>query len=200
MKLFYSETSPFVRKVMVLIHEAAISGITLEPVAGHAVEPGTMPVDQNPLGKIPTLVTDDGQVIFDSRVICQWLDAQHGGARLYPEAPARWDVLRREALADGLLDAALLARYENALRPEALRWADWTRGQMGKIDAALDEMERDCASFAGVDAGTIATACALGYLDFRFPDLDWRRARPQLAAWFREFSGRESMRASEPVG
>ena len=199
MKLFHSETSPFVRKVMVLIHEAAIPGISLEPVAGHAVAPGTMPVDHNPLGKIPALVTDDGQVLFDSRVICQYLD-DLAGSGLYPPKPRLWEALTLESLADGMLEAAVLMVYESRIRPEGGRFAPWVEGQWAKVDRALTALEsRYITHLSGpLDIAHIAVGCALGYLDFRHADRDWRANRPALAAWDQAFAARPSMRTTAP--
>jgi glutathione S-transferase len=180
---------------------AAEKGVALDvvnapvsPVARNADVAGA-----NPLGKVPTLVTDDGTALYDSRVITAWLDAQAPTPRLIPDGAARWTALTQEALADGLLDAALLHRYEHFLRPEPLRWPDWAAGQWAKITATLDALEAAAPSFgARVDVGTIAVGCALGCLDFRFADRPWRDARPQLAAWFAGFAARPSMTSTKP--
>lgn len=197
MKLFFSPASPYVRKVMVLAHE---TGQTVEKLSSQAspVERDMTIVKENPTGKVPTAILDDGQPLYDSRVITRWLDAQHDGRKMYPEGEAVWTALRREALADGLLDAALLARYETAMRPSELLWAEWLDGQMGKINSSLDQMNAEAASYSGVDAGLIATGCALGYLDFRFPDLDWRSGRPALTDWYDSFASRPSMKETAP--
>ena len=201
MRLFHSPTSPFVRKVMVLIHEARIGGVTLVPAAGTPVAPGTMPVDHNPLGKIPALVLDDGRALHDSRVICRFLD-DHARAGLYPAPPGLWDTLTLEATADGILEAAVLLVYESRLRPEDLRFAPWINGQWAKIDRALDAADlRWTPHLSGpLDMGQIALACALGYLDFRHAARDWRAGRETLAAWYAGFAGRPSMQATVPVG
>jgi glutathione S-transferase len=153
----------------------------------------------NPLTKVPTLVLDDGTALFDSRVIVEYLDHRSGGRLLPPPGPERWRVLRDQAIADGLTDAALLARYERALRPQALRWDEWDAGQIGKIGRALDELERGFAPAAAAPlAGDIAVACALGYLDLRFPELGWRQGRPRLTAFDAAMAARPSMQASAP--
>ena len=199
MKLYYAQKSPFVRKVLVLAIEAGIEG-RLERVDCST----TTPVDPdaalvNPIKKIPALELDDGTILFDSRVVCEYLDAEAGGGFFPHDAPSRWAALRLQALGDGLLDAAILLRYETAMRPEPLRWDDWASGQMGKVDGALADMEAHAATFGDrVDIGTIGVACALGYLDFRYADKDWRAACPNLAAWFVEFSRRPSMQATQP--
>ena len=177
MKLYFNPASPFVRKVRVTAHELGLgdrielTSVTLTPVSPHE---GVR--SDNPLGKIPALVTDDGVVLFDSPVICEYLDALAGGNRIFPSpGAARWTALRRQALADGVMDAAVLTRYEQTLRPQELRWTDWAEGQLLKIRTALDALERE--DLAGVfDIGTIAIACALGYLDLRFASEDWRKA------------------------
>ena len=201
MRLYSSATSPFVRKVLVLIHEVRITGIDLVPVSGTAVAPGTMPVDHNPLGKIPALVLDDGRTLFDSRVICRWLD-DHAGAGLYPAAPQLWNTLTLEALADGILEAAVLMVYESRLRPEELRFAPWIEGQWAKVDRALDALENVwIPHLAGPsDIGQIAVGAALGYLDFRHDARNWRKDRPSLTRWYQGFSARPSMQATVPQG
>ncbi|MFZ1468090.1 MAG: glutathione S-transferase [Paracoccaceae bacterium] len=201
MKLYHSATSPYVRKVMILIHEAAIAGIELAPVAGHALAPGSMPVDQNPLGKIPALVLDDGRAIHDSRVICRYLDA-HAGAGFYPSGEGLWDSLTLESMADGMLDAAVLMVYEARLRPEALQFAPWVEGQWSKIDRSLQAVEeRWLPHLSGpLDIGQIALAAALGYLEFRHSGRNWALNRPGLAAWWQAFSARPSVAATVPVG
>ena len=200
MKLYHSATSPFVRQVTTLIAEAGISGVELIPVAGTPVDPGTLPIDRNPLGKIPALITDDGQTLYDSRVICRYLDATYD-AGLYPAGPRLWQTLVLEATADGMLEAALLMVYENRLRPEDQRFSPWVRGQWQKIERALDTLERDWIDhLAGpLDMGQIAVGCALGYLDFRLSALPWRAAHPDLAAWEAAFSARPAMAATVPV-
>jgi glutathione S-transferase len=187
MKLYHSPTSPYVRKVMLTLHETGL----LDRVAcvggqGTPLEPNGATVAANPLGKIPALERPDGPTLYDSRVITRYLDSLHGGPKLYPEGAALWSTLTLEALADGLLDAAVLTVYEARLRPEDRRFAAWTDAQRGKIARALDALESEwLAHLKGpTDAGAIAVASALGYLDFRFPDIDWRATRPGLAGWF----------------
>jgi glutathione S-transferase len=201
MRLFYSAASPYVRKVLVCAEEAGLRGeIELAPVAVSPVSENPEVAAANPLTKVPTLVLDDGTALFDSRVIVEYLDHRSGGRLLPPAGPQRWRVLRDQATADGLTDAALLARYERALRPEALRWPEWDAGQIGKIRRALDELERLFEpSSAAPLAGDIAVACALGYLDFRFPELGWREGRPRLAAFDAAMVARPSMQASAPT-
>lgn len=200
LKLYYSDTSPFVRKCLVCAHEAGVRGrIELVPAAAHPVNRDRGLVARNPLGKVPTLITEDGTVLYDSRVICEYLDAQGGGGLLPAAGPRRWGVLVDQALADGLMDAAVLTRYEIAARPDVLRWNDWVTGQLDKVTSGLADLERRAADLADrVDLGSIALACALGYLDFRFASLGWRARYPAAADWFEPFSRRESMLATRP--
>lgn len=202
MKLYYSPTSPYVRKVTVMAQETGLDARIERIVAS------TTPVDQNPevakanpLAKVPALVTDSGEILFDSRVICEYLDAQHQGAKFFPaNGPARWTALRQQALGDGLLDAALLVRYEGFLRPEDKRWTAWSDGQMKKVKGALVEIEKLAPSFGDrVDIGTVSIACALGYLDFRFGEMNWRSQYPQTAVWAARFFERPSLKATVPA-
>lgn len=201
MRLYWSATSPYVRKVMVVLHETGLlPRVDLVAASGNPVDPGSMPVQANPLGKIPALERPEGPALYDSRVICRWLDAQ-AGAGLYPAPPRLWDTLTVEATADGILDAAILMVYEGRLRPEEMRLPAWVEGQWAKIGRGLDALEsRWLDHLRGpLDMGQIAVACALGYLDFRHPERAWRGDRPQLAAWEAELSARPAMVATRPV-
>lgn len=200
MRLYHSPASPFVRKVMVLLLESGrADAVTVVPASGTAVDPGTMPVDHNPLGKIPALERAQGQTLYDSRVICRYLD-DHFGMGLYPAPPRLWETLVLEATADGILDAAVLMVYEARIRPEDLRYAPWVEGQWGKVARALDALEaRWMDHLEGpLDIGHIGVGCALGYLDFRHAARDWRAGRPRLAAWEAAFRARPSMMATAP--
>jgi glutathione S-transferase len=200
MKLYYSPTSPFVRKCLVCAHELGLrERLELIASAPHPITRDRALVAQNPLGKIPTLVTEQGVVLYDSRVICEYLNTLGDGHLLPPQGPGRWAALVDQALADGVMDAAVLTRYESAVRPESLRWNEWNAGQMDKVTCALAELEQRAAALAGrVDVGSIAVACALGYLDFRYASLQWRDNHPKTAAWYRGFAARESMAATQP--
>lgn len=202
MTLHHSQSSPYVRKVMILLHETEqLDTVALAPAMGTPVDPGSLPVASNPLGKIPALERSDGCTLYDSRVITRFLAERPGATTaLYPDGPRLWEVLTLEATADGILDAALLARYETALRPETQQSPAWIDGQMAKITRALDALEaRWLGHLAGpICMGQIAVACALGYLDFRFVSYDWRAANPSLAAWYAGFSERPSMQATQP--
>lgn len=200
MKLYHSPTSPYVRKVMIVLQETGqldqVELIATVPTPIAAPEHLT---GRNPLGKVPALERDDGPALFDSRVICAYLDARAGGG-LYPKGPRAWDVRTLEALGDGITDAALLMTYEARLRPETQRWDDWTEGQWAKIARACAALERQWLShLAGpLDAGQIAVACALAYVDFRHGHRDWRGAAPGLAGWFEGFQERPAMATTRP--
>jgi glutathione S-transferase len=200
MKLFYSPASPYVRKCMVIAHELSLaSRIEFLPAAANPISRDASIVAKNPLGKIPALITDSGAALYDSRVIAEYLNVLGQGNFFPTQDSQRWSVLTEQALADGMLDAALLARYENIMRPENLRWADWTRGQMEKIFSGIAYIEAHCDHFADRwDVGTVSLACALGYLDFRFADVDWRTQHPKAAQWFARVNARPSMQATLP--
>lgn len=202
MKLWYASASPFVRKVLAAAHEIGLSD-RLEPVAAGTspVNPNMELVADNPVGKIPALISEDGHALFDSSVICAYLDSLHEGHKLIPQAgPERFRALTLESLGDAVMDAAILARYEVTLRPEAMRWPEWIDGQMAKVNNGLDRLEADWLEFlqGPLTIGHLSIAAALGYLDFRFPDEHWRASRPGLARWFEAFSQRPSMQASAP--
>jgi glutathione S-transferase len=202
MKLYHAPASPFARKVMVLLHEArALDRVTLIPASGNPLDPGTMPVDRNPLGKIPALERPDGPTLYDSRVITRYLDDTLR-AGLYPAAPRLWDALVIEATADGIAEAAVLMRYEMHVRPEPSRSAAWADAQWKKVDRALTAMEgRWMSHLSGpLDMGQIAMGCALGYLDLRHPDRNWSAAHATLAGWWAVFRERQAMRATTPPG
>ena len=201
MRLFHSPTSPYVRKVLVLMAEAGIGGVELVAASGTPVAPDAGVIERNPLGKIPALCREDGPTLYDSRVICQFLDSQAGG-RFYPAGARRWDTLTVEATADGILDAAILMVYETRIRPEDKRYAPWVEGQWAKVGRALDVLENRWIDHLNgpMDMGQIATACALGYLDFRHASREWRKGRPKLAAWYDTFARRPSMQATIPQG
>jgi glutathione S-transferase len=204
LKLFHSPASPYVRKVLVSAHEKGIANkIELLPSAAGPVKRDQTIIPHNPSGKVPTAILPDGQPLFDSRVICAYVDTLSETPRLVPTSrEERFRVLTLEALADSILDAALLCRYEMVMRPEEKRWIDWYNGQMEKIDSGLDDLSSNWLNRlqSSISAGTIAVACALGYLDFRFADKDWRTGRKALADWYEDFAERESMKATWPQG
>jgi glutathione S-transferase len=202
MQLYHSPTSPYVRKVMVLLHETGLlDRVTLTPATVTPITNDATVASHNPLTKVPTLTLDDGSDLYDSRVVCEYLDTLHHGAPMIPNGgDARWRVLRVQATADGLLDAALLVRYETFMRPEDKRWPEWIEGQTGKFMRAVDKLEAEAKAFtSAVTLAEIATACALGYLDFRFGHLPWRDSHPKLAEFMAAFSQRPSMAATQPA-
>lgn len=197
MKLRYSPTSPYVRKVMVVAKETGLDGKiqTVETKLG----PDSDILQQNPLGKVPTMILDDGFVIFDSPVICEYVDSQSKGAKMFPPAgPARWKALAMQALGDGLMDASLSRRGE-MMRPADKQSPDALTKQAGVMNRALDALEKRVGELDGpVTIGQVTVGCALGYLDLRFADDQWRKSRPKLAAWFETFSKRPSMSSTVP--
>lgn len=203
MKLFYSPASPYVRKVMIVAYEKGVSdrleqiNVTVSPVGRNANLQR-----HNPLGKIPCLLLDDGRSLFDSGVISAYVDSLATPHLNPDDGPARYDALTLESLADGLLDSCLLLRYETLLRPSNKYWQEWHDGQMAKVDCALDLLEsRWIITLNGrITIGVIAVACALGYLDFRFANKDWRQNHPNLTNFYRDFSERASMKFTQPVG
>lgn len=187
MKLFYSATSPFVRKVLVCaITRDLDSQIERIKTDAHA-SPAAL-LAANPLSKVPCLLTSDGEAIFDSPVICEYLDTVGDAPPLFPvHGAARWLALRLQALADGMMDAAVMARMEMVRPQEAARQANIDR-QKAAVDRSLAMLEDNPPSAAGPDIGTISLACALGYLDFRFAADAWRERHPRLAQWFTGFA------------
>jgi len=199
MQLFTNPASPFCRKVDVVLRETGLrDDIEYVSAIGHPTDAANMPTAVNPIGKIPTLVRDDGPALYDSRVICRYLN-DRAAAALYPESRL-WDVLTLEATADGMNDAAVLMVYEGRSRPEEKRHAPWVEGQWDKIERAMTALEDRWMSLleGPLNIGQIAAGCALGYLDFRHADRDWRAGHPTLAAWAEEFGKRPAMRDTEP--
>ena len=198
MKLRHNSASPFVRKVMVCAHELSLANrIELLDTVVSPVSANTTLAGENPLMKIPALVTDDGEVLFDSPVICEYLDSLAGGGKLFPaSSTARWTALRQQALGDGILDALILCRYEIAARPEEKRFAGWTEGQTKKAHQGLAMLENE--DLSGRTIGTITAGCTLGYLDFRFPNDGWRARHPKLAEWYKTIETLPSMQATKP--
>jgi len=185
-----SPPSPFGRKVKIAAGHLGLRD-RLTIVMADTNDPSDSLRSQNPLGKIPVLILDDGSTLFDSPVLLEWLDVQAGGDRILPrETDARFAALRLQALADGLMDAAILVVYEGRFRPENERSPRWVEYQSAKIDRALAHLEENAPAVdAAIDVGTISLACALGYLDLRFAGA-WRAAAPKLVAWLDAFAAR----------
>lgn len=199
MKLYYSSTSPFVRKVNIFAIEAGLDD-QLEWVTTNPWQAEDHLTTENPLSKIPTLITDDGEVIYDSGVICEYLDSLHNGEKLIPGGDkARWQILRLQALADGILDAGIL-RFMERKRASEMQSKDWDDMQKGAVERGLDYLERSFSDWAnhGLNLAVISVACVLGWLDFRFSDENWRANRPNLNQWFDEISSQDSMLKTLP--
>ena len=195
MKLFHAAASPYARKVMAVAIAAGIDAqITLVPTNPHLSPPELLAA--NPLSRIPCLVTDDGTALFDSPVICEYLDSVGGGALFPPAGPARWRALKQQAIGDGIMDAAVGRRMEQARPAEPARATLMDR-QWSAVTRALDVLEADVPA-DHLDIGTLAIACALGYLDFRFEAEPWRPTHPKLAAWFEKMAARPELTKTKP--
>ncbi|WP_394841988.1 glutathione S-transferase N-terminal domain-containing protein [Pendulispora brunnea] len=204
MRITWSSTSPFVRKVIVFAVETGLDArIERMPIKTSPTTPSSELSKYNPLTKLPALQTDEGTWLYDSPVICEYLDTLHAGPPMVPrEGAERFEVLRLQALSDGLVEAGLLCRYES-LRPPAHAWHVWTESQLGKVQRALDSLEIEARdgrhfSLARLHLGQIAVACALGWLDFRGVAGNFRENRPNLAKWYMQFSARPSMTSTVP--
>lgn len=203
MKIYYSPFSPYVRKVLVAAHELGVaSRIEQLPSAAHPVNRDQTIIAHNPLGQVPTMLLEDGTALADSRVICEYLDDLAGGTLFPKSRPQRWRALADQSLGDGILAAALLSRYEVAVRPPEKLWQPWLDGQLDKVETSIAAIERAVPTLGErIDIGTISFACAFGYLDLRFPDFGWRSRHPRSAAWFAGFDARPSMRVTRhPAG
>jgi len=198
MKLYASNTSPYARKTRLVVLEKGlqeqVETVLLDPFAE---DPQLRAA--NPLHRVPTLVLDDGDSLYDSPVICEYLDSLSPSPRLLPASgPERWVVLRWQALADGILDAAYNSVMERR-RPADEQSPGWLDNWQGEIERALAAAEQQRQGLGeDISLAHVALATALGYLDFRLADINWRQRQPALAEWFSVFSERESMRATEP--
>jgi len=200
MKLHWSPRSPFVRKVMIVAHERGlIDRLNCVRTVAAMTTPHPELMRDNPLSKIPTLVLDDGTVLYDSPVICEYLDALDGAPQLFPrDREQRMRALRRQALGDGFLDLLVLARNER-LREQPSQV--YLTSAAVRTAAVLDNLEREADALAGsgFDIGHVAIGCALSYLDFRFAEVDWRKDHERLAIWHAVFTARPSVQATRPV-
>ena len=202
MQLYLSPLSPYGRKVNVVLKEISrVKNIEVKvsSASGTPLDPGNSPIQYNPLGKIPVLIREDGVALYDSRVICRYLDSL-ATLNLYKNNNQHWEMLTLEATAEGIIDAALLMAYEWRLRSEEIRFPDWIEGQWSKVDRALDTLENKWMEQLDdkLNIGQIGVGCALGYLDFRNADRDWREKHKTLSNWFKGFSQRESMSTTVP--
>lgn len=200
MKLHWSPRSPYVRKVMACAIELGLAD-RLEKVRSPVAmtEPNLALMRDNPLGRLPTLVTDEGLALFDSIVICEYLDGLAGNKLFPPSGPARIQALRWHALGDGMLDTGILWRNERD-KPALRQTPEWLGNFELKTRNALDFLEGEAAALekAPVGIGHITVGCALGYLDFRFQDIRWRESRPAITAWYARFAERPSMKGTQP--
>ncbi|WP_439816605.1 glutathione S-transferase N-terminal domain-containing protein [Zavarzinia sp. CC-PAN008] len=198
MKLYHSPTSPYVRKVRVVALETGLDR-QIELIPSDPWAPGSEVQQHNPLGKVPALVTGTATgTLFESRLIAAWLIAQAGRTDLLPPGEARFRILRLEALADGMTDSALARRLE-AGRPEGEKSQGFIARQGEKVVHALDALEARADELQAITLGSLATACALGYLDFRFAHEPWRDTHPRLADWYAGIAERPSLKATAPA-
>jgi glutathione S-transferase len=197
LKLRYSASSPFVRKVLVTAIETG-QDREIERIPTVPTDPASGIAEHNPLNKVPALVLEDGTALLDSAVICEYLDHRKGGKLFPAPGSARWTALKRQALADGIMDAAILRRYEMQ-RPENLRSAEWDRRQKLKMDQSVDALESEAAGFGDAfDIGTVTIAILLDYLDFRYAHESWRAQHTNLVKWHKAFSTRPSLQNTLP--
>ena len=200
MKLHWSPRSPFVRKVMIVAHERGlIDHVACVRTVAAMTQPHAELMQDNPLSKIPTLVLDDGRVLYDSPVICEYLDQLGGGPKLFPAEPAaRFEALRRQALGDGFLDLLVTLRNERGRTHPSEVHMTSTAVRTAAVLQSL-EREADALGSASFGIGHIAIGCALSYLDFRFAENDWRKDHRRIARWHETFAARPSVQATEPV-
>jgi glutathione S-transferase len=203
LRLHHTSASPFVRKVVASAIELGLDHhISFIPAENPTIPTARNPAitANNPLSKVPTLILPSGEALFDSIVICEYLDALDGGHKLFPiEGTARWRVLKLNALADGIIDAGVAVRLER-IRPAHLQWADWVDGHLFKIKSALNLLESDSALFGGsLTIGQIALASALSWLNFRNVHVGLAESHPCLYRWHAEFEKRESMMRTKPT-
>ncbi|HZR37666.1 MAG TPA: glutathione S-transferase N-terminal domain-containing protein [Nevskia sp.] len=200
MKLYLSLTSPYARKVRMVVRELGLVDLVQEAV----VDPWNAGADflaANPLSKVPTLVTDKGEALPDSKLIVEYLLTRGRGLATLPRGAQRWALLRRQQLAEGIIDAAVAMRLEQAMRPPEFAYQGWLDRQVGSINRALDALDLDAGELlheGPVRMVEIAVGAALGYLDFRQPQLQWRHGRERLASWYFSFAQRPSMQATQP--
>jgi glutathione S-transferase len=197
-KFYSNSTSPFVRKIAVTIRELGLDD-KIAPVVTNPRDESSGFWSKNPLAKIPALEAADGTILYDSPVICAYLDEVHGGGKLLAHTgAARWRTLTLAALADGILDAGLLARQET-LRPAAEQSRAWIDKQMAIVARGFDRLDASVDAHNAIDHASIAAGCTVAWVRFRHSQTDWLAPRPRLAAWFKTFEARPSMQATKPV-
>jgi glutathione S-transferase len=201
MQLYSAAASPFARKVRVCLLELGVEDqVELLDAAITPIAPSDVLIQQNPLGKIPCLVREDGAALYDSRVITRYLDDRFDGG-LYPKGAGLWEVLTLEATADGMMEAAVLMVYEKRIRPEEMIYDTWLDAQWAKVSRALDALETGWSGHlnGSLDMAQIAVGVVLEYLDFRHDDRNWRDGRVALANWQAEFAKRDAMQKTQPT-
>ena len=199
MKLYYSPTSPFVRKINVFAIEIGLDK-NIEWVRTNPWQVEDILTAENPLSQVPTLITDDGMVLYDSSVICEYLDSLNSGTKLIPQqSKERWQALRLQALADGILNAGI-HRFLEKKRTVEKQSDEWDTTQKKSVERSLDYLESTVSGWGNnLDVGVLSVACTLGWLDFRFANEDWRVSHEKLHTWFEEFSNRPSMSQTMPA-
>lgn len=200
MKLLYLSASPFARKVLVFAQEAGLADrVEVESAETSPLNSNSAVLAHNPLGKVPVLIRDDGRSLYDSAVICEYLNSLTGTSDLIPPAgEGRWQALRLQALADGLSDAAIALRREEN-RPSALQWHDWKHAHARKLVQGYDFLEQTADFLIGAPTiGEIALATALEWIEFRAAGPSFRSERPRLSEWFNQFACRDSMQLLPP--
>ncbi len=199
MKLRFSPASPYVRKVSVTLIETGLQD-RVENILTNVWDPETDIAGDNPLGKVPTLILDDASVLYDSPVICEYLDSLHDGDKLFlASGEDRWRALQLQALGDGMTDAGINSFLEGR-RPEEFQYEQWKQRQTGVIFRVMDALEGDLENLqGGFFIGQVAVSCSIGWLDFRLPELNWRGDRPGLADWFDAVSERPSIAKTMPA-
>jgi glutathione S-transferase len=201
MKLYSSKTSPYARKVWVVAHELGLAD-RIEDVPTDPFKPQAEFLAANPLSKIPALVTETGLCLLDSALIVEYLQTRERGFAPLPRGARRWHLLRSQQLGEGILSAAVASRLE-LRRPPEFVYQPWLDRQAAAIQRALDALEGEAAGFlhtGAVRVAEITIAVALGYLDFRLPQIDWRHNRERLWHWYQAFAQRPSMQRTQPVG
>ncbi len=202
MQLFYSGTSPFVRKVTAQALETGLHDQIERIVTDAWSDSDPLPAT-NPVGRVPAMKLADGQVLAGSQVICEYLDSLHDGQKFFPPAgPARWKALALQSLADGVMEAGVSSVVERLRRPEEYRWSAWVERQVTKVSRILDALETEAKAGAlngPLTIGSLSVAIALEYVDLRLGDLNWRASRPALAAWQAEIAKRPALAQTKPA-
>lgn len=202
MKLRYSPTSPYVRKVSITAIEVGLAD-SIERITTDPWSAETDLGNSNPIGKVPCLITDAGQALYDSPVICEYLDSLNAGSKLIPaDGEARFKALTMAATADGMLDAGVLLLIETVRRPAELKWDWWAERQLSVVNRSMDVANAAADALATTDGpitiAEVGLGAALGWIDLRFPDMGWRAERPALADWFDKISERPSFEQTVP--